>query len=109
MSAIEIRQRTTPTHTFELGLDTSLLSALEITYKQNGVVLLSKDLDDVTLDGENVTLALTEEETAAFGVTGNVGIQVWAKDAAGVALLSDIFDARVYPAQSPYSGGGDPE
>lgn len=100
MSDIKIRQRTTPTHTFELPFDTSSIAELEISYKQNGVVKLVKGLSDVTLDGNTISLQLTEAETVAFYENGNVGIQVWIRDASGLALLSDIFSTSIYPAQN---------
>lgn len=99
MSDILIRQRTTPTHTFELPFPTSSIAELEISYKQGGVVKFVKGKDDVTMEDNIITLVLTEEETASLKENGNVGIQVWIRDSGGLALLSDIFTTSVYPAQ----------
>lgn len=57
---------TTPTHTFTLPIDTSRLSKILITYAQNENIVLEKTEADCTLDGSNVILTLTQEETLLF-------------------------------------------
>lgn len=99
MSDIKIRQRTTPTHTFELPFPTSAIAKLEITYKQGGRIKIIKRLNDVQLDENTISFVLTESETAMFREGERVDIQVWIRDTGGLALLSDIFTTSVYPAQ----------
>ena len=57
---------TTPTHTFNLPFDTSLIDKLILTYKQNGKTVIEKTEADVTMDGTTVSVTFTQKETALF-------------------------------------------
>ena len=57
---------TTPTHTFNLPFDTSLIDKLILTYKQNGKTVIEKTEADVTMDGTTVSVTFTQQETALF-------------------------------------------
>lgn len=57
---------TTPTHTFNLPIDTSNISKLLITYKQGNKIVLEKKETQCTLTGSKVELTLTQEETKMF-------------------------------------------
>ena len=64
---------TTPTHTFTLPIETSTCNEIQLTYKQDdGDIVLVKHYQDgvlpegMTLDGKDVNVFLTQEETKLF-------------------------------------------
>ena len=67
---------TTPTHTFALPFDSSVISALRIIYAQGGEVIVTKTLEDVTVDGNDVSVKLTQEDTLSFDSEKAVEIQI---------------------------------
>ena len=83
---------TTPTHTFTLPIDTSRLSKILITYAQNGNIVLEKTEADCTLEGCNVSLTLTQEETLLFTTEDDarISIQIRVLTADGKAYASEI-------------------
>ena len=93
-----MKQGTTPKHTFTLPFEASLLSVVQITYKQGGRVVLQKETEDCTFDGVSVFVTLTQEETFLFAANSEVQIQVRALDKSGNALAPDIFYDSVEPS-----------
>lgn len=81
---------TTPTHIFTLPFEVSEIAALSVTYKQNGEVVFKKKMADCTLEGNNVTVELTQEETLQFAERNNVEIQLKAKNAAGKVIAHSV-------------------
>lgn len=81
---------TTPTHTYTLPFDTSIIKVVEITYAQLDAVIVKKTTDDCTLDGNTVTVRLTQEDTLQFDHRQNVQIQLRVLTKAGDALASEI-------------------
>ncbi len=71
---------TTPTFLIELPSDTVVtnIDAAYLTFEQNGKTVLEKDLEAMTLDAENNTIAvvLTQEETLAFASVKAVRYQL---------------------------------
>ena len=57
---------TTPTITFPLPFAGSGITALNLCFAQKGEVILEKDLQDVTVNGSNLQVRLTEAETLLF-------------------------------------------
>ena len=62
---------TTPTHTFTLPIQTSTCKEVEVTYKQNDHVERFHYQDQtlpegMTLDGKNVIIHFTQEQTKRF-------------------------------------------
>ena len=57
---------TTPTHTFQIPFNTSLLKEIRITYAQSNSLVLEKTTHDCRLDGMNITVKLSQEETMSF-------------------------------------------
>jgi hypothetical protein len=80
---------TTPTHIFNLPFDTALIDKIKITYAQNGVVVLTKEKADCKIDGNAVTVRLTQEDTLKFDAS-RVQIQVRVLTTGGDALASVI-------------------
>lgn len=86
---------TTPTHTFTLPFDASILSQVRIIYAQMGRVVLVKTGEDVILSGNTVKTKLTQEETLSFNCAHPVEIQVRVLTLAGDAQNSDIIKVPV--------------
>lgn len=86
-----IRQGTTPTHTFTIPFDTSLLKTVHIAYAQCDEVLFVKSDDDITLDGNKIITTLTQEETLRLDPTKVVAIQIRCLTYKGDAPASDIM------------------
>ena len=90
-----MKRGTTPTHTFTLPFDTSLLSVVRVTYAQMGRVVLTKTGEELTLEGNTVTVRLSQEETFRFNSSHPVELQVRALTADGDAINSDIVTVPV--------------
>ena len=59
-------QATTPTHTFYLPFEASIIDKLILTYKQDGRTVLRKTENDVIRDHQFIRLTLSQEETNFF-------------------------------------------
>lgn len=68
---------TTPTITIEVDQDCTAFELLEVTFSQADEVILTKKINDCAIDGNNITVNLTEEETLLFDCHKNpVKIQI---------------------------------
>jgi hypothetical protein len=83
---------TTPTHTFNLPFDTYLIGKIKISYAQDGNVVLTKEKDDCTLQGNAVKVRLTQEETLKFNARYKVQIQVRVLTTENDSLASKIYE-----------------
>ena len=90
-----MQRGTTPTHTFTLPFDTSMLSQVRIVYSQMGRVVLVKTGDDITMSGTEIKTRLTQEDTFAFSCSRPVEIQVRVLTKSGEAKNSDIVEESV--------------
>lgn len=81
---------TTPTHTFNLKVDTRTIRALRITYKQGEQIVLEKNEDDVKMSGTSIKVKLTQEDTYMFAANNPVQIQLKVKTAGQEVLASRI-------------------
>lgn len=82
---------TTPTHVFVLPFDVDLIKSIRIIYAQAGEVVMTKENEDLQLEGNSVRYKLTQEETLAFDDSKRVEIQVRVLTVDGDALASDIY------------------
>lgn len=57
---------TTPTHKFTLPFETDRIKSLLISYSQNDKEVLDKRKDDCTLEGKEIQVKLSQEETKLF-------------------------------------------
>lgn len=80
---------TTPTHTFTLPFDTSLIKRVKITYAQDDKKFFCKETDDCVLSGNIVTTKLTQEETFLLDCKKLVQIQIRVVTTAGEVLATD--------------------
>lgn len=88
---------TTPTYIFTLPFDTSILSALRITYSQEGAKVITKTIADCTLDGDNIYCKLTQEETLSLREGEYAVVQLHVLTNAGDALVSEQHFEPIYP------------
>ena len=86
-----MRRGTTPTHTFALPFETSIISALRITYKQENNVIITKDKNDCTLNGNVINVKLSQEETLKFkcNAPAKVQLRIVKNDD---AIASEVFN-----------------
>ena len=82
---------TTPKHTFTVPFDTELITAVEITYCQNGEVILQKNTDDCEMQGQSISTKLSQVETFKFQTGANVEIQIRLMDDTKSVFASDII------------------
>ena len=81
---------TTPTHTFNLKFDTSLIDKVKITYAQNDHIIFEKLATDCVLDGFTIKTVLTQEETLKLDHNSPVQIQLRILTTGGNALASVV-------------------
>ena len=73
---------TTPTLTFELPFECSLIDSLSIAFSQTPAtykppeLLLEKTLGDVAVSGSTITLTLSQEDTLKLDAAHDVEIQL---------------------------------
>ena len=89
-------QGTTPTHKFNLDIDTGLISKLRISYEQNGKIVLYKEKEDCDFTANAITVKLTQEETLKFDAPGNARIQLHAVTPSGDSMATKPMSVPVY-------------
>lgn len=90
-----MRRLSTPTHTFTLDIDMMIVKTIRIVYAQDDSVILVKRGDDVLIDGNTVSVRLTQEETRLFSASSTVSIQLDILTTDGDVLHSDIIKTLV--------------
>ena len=80
---------TTPTHSFNIGFDTSLIKTVKITYSQKDREVLVKRTEDCTLEGNVISTKLSQEETFLFEGSCFVTIQIRVLTAGEDALVAE--------------------
>ena len=81
---------TTPTLVFNVPLDTSILEEVYVTLKQ-GKTILEKKYNQCLYNGKQITVCLSQAETAEFKPNREIYIQLRCKDENGNAYASQIF------------------
>lgn len=82
---------TTPKHTFTIPFDTSTIDDVRIIYAQGDEQKFVKELADCTLDGNTISVTLTQEQTFLFTDDKLVQIQLRVKTNTGEILSSDVL------------------
>ena len=77
---------TTPSHEFELDIDTALLKEVKVIYSQNDEPIFCKRAKDCNFDGNIIRIKLTQEETFLVDCRYMVQIQIRALTHNGDAL-----------------------
>lgn len=85
-----MRRGTNPLLTFELP-EPITISALYITFQQNGTTVLEKTLTDAEYNAETgvINLPLTQEDTLLFSDTVPMWVQIRLRDNLGNAVASE--------------------
>lgn len=86
---------TTPTHIFNLKIDTATVKEVRITYAQCSKVILEKTEKDVTMEGKAIRLKLTQEETLLFREDFSVQLQLKILTTDNVVLACPVEDLDV--------------
>ena len=86
---------TTPTHIFTLPFEKEKLADLRITYLQGKDKIFTKLKKDVEINGSDISLTLTQEETLLFKEGTNALIQLKIKTTDDQVLNSDIIEMRI--------------
>lgn len=81
---------TTPTHTFNLPFETSLVQSVRVFYAVGGKVILEKNTTDVTLEGSKVVVKLTQDDTLKFKGFETVEIQLQVLSPSKDAFVSSM-------------------
>lgn len=85
----------TPTHIFTLPFGAETVKTIEITYAQNEKVKLQKANADCVLEGNTVSIKLTQEDTFKFDEKPLVEIQIRVLTLGGDVIASDIMYTTV--------------
>lgn len=86
---------TTPTHTFTLPFDVSLVKEIRILYAQKENVLFKKETEDCVMEGNTVSATLTQQDTFKFDCKNHVQIQLRVLTTSGQVLSSAIKHVAV--------------
>lgn len=77
---------TTPTHTWTLPFDASLVAEARAIYKQSGEEILRKETEHFAMDGQKLSVTLSQEETFRFDCRTPVKIQLRVRTTSGTVL-----------------------
>lgn len=86
---------TTPTHIFNVDIDTSLVKEVKITYSQRDKEILVKRTADCTIEEGKIITKLSQEDTFLFEYNTIVTIQVRVLTLGGEVLSSELIMASV--------------
>lgn len=87
---------TTPTHVFNIPIETSTLKEIRITYAQGNEEVFTKTTADCVLEGKTIKVSLTQEETLKFSHDKMVSIQLRVLTTSGKAMATKIEMLDVY-------------
>ena len=80
---------TTPTHTFEVNIDTSLIKEVKIIYCQRDREILVKRTDECTLGDNEISTKLSQEDTFLFDDNTFATVQLRVLTIDEEALITD--------------------
>ena len=86
-----MRRGTTPTHIFNVDLDLTDAEVLFITYRQSGKTVVEKTIEDCEITTEEIRVTLSQTDTLAFSVNGQVEIQIRAKFPDGATVACQVI------------------
>lgn len=86
---------TTPTHTFTIPFDTSLIKEVRVVYAQADEPIICKETADCSLKGQEISTTLTQEETFKFDCKKAVQIQIRVLTTAGEVLATRVQSVSV--------------
>ena len=86
-----MRQGTTPVLSFEVDLDTSVLSCIKVVFKKGDKIILTKRETECSLSGKIIKIRLSQEETFLFECETNYNVQIRAKLFNGDVVATDVM------------------
>lgn len=86
-----MRRGTTPTHVFKTSVDLSDAEVIYVTYRQGKKTIVDRTKEDLLVTDTELRLTLTQAETLAFSVSGQVEIQIRARFPDGSAIASQVI------------------
>ena len=86
---------TTKKHTFTVPYDTSLIQTIRVVYAQGGDIIFKKSGNDVQLNGNVVTVNLSQQDTFKFSHKLPVEIQLRSLLKSGDVKNSNILKTTV--------------
>jgi hypothetical protein len=89
-----MRRGTTPTHTFEIPLETSNIAKIRVSYAQGGVVKVVKKESDCELLENTIVVKLTQSETLRLNHRLRTEIQVKVLTRDGDTFVSDVIEVN---------------
>ena len=89
-----MRRGSTPTHVFNVSLDADLIDKVRVLYAQNGMLVLKKEMADCTVEGQKITVKLTQKDTLAFK-DGKAEVQLRINTPTGESIPSKIYEVDV--------------
>lgn len=90
-----MRKGTTPSLTFSLPFDSSMVQCARIVFAHNNTPVLVKADDECVFSGNEVAITLTQEETFLFNCDTNYQVQVRVKLTDGSVQASEIMTLPV--------------
>lgn len=85
---------TTPLNIFTVDADLTTAEVIYITYKQGCQVVIEKDIDEIEVTANKLTLRLSQEDTLKFDYR-EVEIQIRARYPDKTAIASNIIKTTV--------------
>lgn len=87
---------TTPTHVFTIPFSTTELKEVRVTYSQHAnTVAVQKETSDCTMDGNTISVTLTQEDTLKFNDMLPVKIQLKVLTTGGCVLAAPVIRKNV--------------
>lgn len=86
---------TTPTHTFKIPFDVSLVQKAVVIYAQDDIVVFSKETEQCHMNGNEISVTLTQEDTLKLDCKKLVQIQLRVLTTDGTALASVVTRMNV--------------
>ena len=86
-----MKRGSTPTHIFTIPFDTLLIDDLRVSYAQNNTEIVVKNKSDCELEGQAITVNLSQEDTLKFSHSKNVELQIKVLTTGGEVHISDII------------------
>jgi hypothetical protein len=86
---------TTPTHVFQLPFETKLLKEVRISYAQDNKIVMEKKTEDCKMEGDTISVTLSQEETLLFSHGSVVELQLKVSTEAGNCLATPIIRKHI--------------
>lgn len=86
------------THSFEFDMETDLseVSVMWVTLAQNGIERVTKETEDIDIEGQTIKVNLTQEDTLALkpNRTAKIQIRILLND--GTAEITETIEREVH-------------